>query len=217
MNKTGGGAPASSQSWTVRRVVCNFQEIKPPQDPSRSGFLLCSCQTPTFFLAHPCPDPHPLESYRTGSHSSARPGPSRSRPHGELLGICTLQLTGSHSKPLAASVTPGGLCTRPTTTPLRPTTTPLQPGGRAEKSLYEHLPRIPKLLMTPHLGHRCLRALWLPPPIRSHRPPPRPVAYNCRPTVAELFQESQPGELPGHGCTRTHAHTCLGLHSGFFS
>ena len=197
MNKTGGGAPASSQSWTVRRVVCNFQEIKPPQDPSRSGFLLCSCQTPTFFLAHPCPDPHPLESYRTGSHSSARPGPSSSRPHGERLGICTLQLTGSHSKPLAASVTPGGLCTRPTTTPL-------QPGGRAEKSLYEHLPRIPKLLMTPHLGHSCLRALWLPPPIRSHRPPPRPVAYNCRPTVAQSCSRS-----PSRGscqATGSHAH-----------
>ena len=105
VNKTGGGPPASSQSWTVRRVVCNFQEVKPPQDPSRSGFLLCSCQTPTFSLAHPCPDPHPLESYRTGSHSSARPGPSSSRPHGERSGICSLQLTGSHSKPLAASVT----------------------------------------------------------------------------------------------------------------
>ena len=63
--------------------------------------------------------------------------------------------------------------------------------------------------MTPHLGHRWLRALWLPPPIRSHRPPPRPVAYNCRPTVAQSCSRS-----PSRGsCQATGSHAHVRVHT----
>lgn len=167
-------------------MVCNFQKVKPPQDPSRAGFLLCNCQTPTFSLAHPLPRPAP-----PGELQDQLPQLCRAR-------LVTTEASAASSspadwEPLKAPGClnhPGGL---------KPTTTPLQPGRAGRKC---HVPPGTHV-MTPHLGLRWLRGLAASAhPFSSPTSPDRQLT-----TIRRRWRRAVPGahlgELPGHRSTGT--------------